>query len=210
MKKKILVLLITLVFVISGCGKDDTDKKESEGSVAESEPQSESSQLGNTGMPGSEAEGGYNEEVALEYLKDAVVDVLGDNYWPDMMIPADMLEGTYGVKPDMYDEYFGECPMISVNVDTLIIVKAKEGEVENVKKALEDYREKSISESMQYPQNLGKIQASRIEIFQEYVCFVQLGADTTEASDVGEEAVVEQCLEENERALDAIEKALLK
>ena len=63
---------------------------------------------------------------------------------------------------------------------------------------------------MQYPMNLGKIQASRIESYDNYVCFVQLGADTTAAMDVSEEAVVDQCLEENERALDAIEKALLK
>ena len=79
-----------------------------------------------------------------------------------------------------------------------------------VKDALEAYREQNISEMEQYPQNLGKAQASRIETFQNYVCFVQLGADTTAANDVSEEAVLDQCLEENERALDAIEKALLK
>ena len=127
-----------------------------------------------------------------------------------MEIDAVTLEQNYGIKPDMYEDYFAECPMINVNVDTLIIVKAKEGQIETVKEVMETYREKNISENMQYPMNLGKVQASRIEVYDNYVCFIQLGADTTAAMDVGEEAVIDQCLEENERALDAIEKALLK
>lgn len=166
--------------------------------------------LGNTGMIGSQAEGGFRQDISMEELRSAVVDVLAENYWPDTTIDAISLEEIYGIKPDMYEDYFAECPMISVNVDTLIIVKAKSDQVENVKNTLEEYRERNISENMNYPMNLGKIQASRIEVFDNYVCFVQLGADTTAAMDVSEEAVVDQCLEENERALDAIEKALLK
>ena len=166
--------------------------------------------LGNTGMPGSEAEGGYSQDITMQEIKDAVVEILAENYWPDTAIDATSLEEIYGITPDMYEDYLAECPMISVNVDTLIIVKAKKGQEEAVINALETYREKNISENMQYPMNLGKVQASRIEAYDNYVCFVQLGADTTAAMDVSEEAVVDQCLEENERALDAIEKALLK
>lgn len=197
MKKKIMCLLLAVTVIMSaaGCGSKNSD---------------DNSHLGNTGMPGSEAVGGYRQDAAMQEIKDAVVEVLAENYWPDTEIDAAALEELYGITPDMYDDYLAECPMISVNVDTMIIVKAKEGQEEAVRTALETYREGNISQSMQYPMNLGKIQASRIETYDNYVCFVQLGADTTAAMDVSEEAVVEQCIEENERALDAIEKVLLK
>ncbi len=195
MKNKLMYVMVVVVLLLAGCGRNKDEQD---------------SQLGNTGESVSSEESGYNQNIVMEDLKTAVVDVLGENYWPNMPIDAESLEALYGITPDMYDNYFAECPMISVNVDTMIIVKAKADQIENVEQALEAYRDKSLNESLQYPQNLGKIQASRIETFDNYVCFVQLGADTMAASDVGDEAVVEQCLEENERALDAIEKALLK
>ena len=197
MKKKIICLVLSVVIVMAacGCGKNNENGN---------------NHLGETGIPGNESMGGYNQDISVQELKNEVVDVLGENYWPNMEIDAVTLEQNYGIKPDMYDEYIAECPMINVNVDTLIIVKAKADKKEAVREALENYREKNITESMQYPMNLGKVQAARIEEYDNYVCFVQLGADTTAAMDEGEEAVVNQCLEENERALDAIEKALLK
>jgi hypothetical protein len=49
-----------------------------------------------------------------------------------------------------------------------------------------------------------------METIEDYVCFVQLGADTTVVADQGEDAVIDYCLEENERAIDALEKAILE
>lgn len=193
MKKIIFSLVILSVLLLGGCGKDN-------GGV----------NLGNTGRPGSETESGYNQNVKMEDLKAAVVEVLGENYWPDMEMDADMLETVYGIKPEMYEEYFAETPMISANVDTLIIVKAKTDQINAVEEALKAYYDTNVNESLQYPQNIGKVQSARVEAFGNYVCFVQLGGDTMDAEDRGDEAVAEQCTEENERALDAIEKALLK
>lgn len=149
-----------------------------------------------------------NTNVSMEDLKNAVVEVLGENYWPNAVMEAQMLEDMYGISEDMYDEYLGETPMISVNVDTLLIIKAKEDQVQAVEEALNAYRDNEIENGLQYPMNVGKVQASRIETFGNYVCFVQLGADTTEVAEQGDEAVIEHCQQENEKALDAIEKAL--
>jgi hypothetical protein len=79
-----------------------------------------------------------------------------------------------------------------------------------VEQALEKYRSSIIEENKEYPQNLGKAEASRMETIEDYVCFVQLGADTTVVADQGEDAVIDYCLEENERAIDALEKAILE
>lgn len=58
------------------------------------------------------------------------------------------------------------------------------------------------------PQELGKVEASRIETVDSYVSFVQLGADTEAAAEIGDEEVISVCQQENERAVDIIEKTL--
>ena len=153
------------------------------------------------------AAGGWSEEMGA--LKQAVVDALGENnYWPNMPMDASFLEGMYGITADMYDDFMGEMPMISTNVDTLLIVKAKDDKVEAVEEALNAYRDMLVSDTMQYPTNLGKIQASRIQTFGNYVCFVQLGADNLADEDMSQEESLIQCQEQNELALEVIGKTI--
>lgn len=140
----------------------------------------------------------------LQNLRDAVVKVLGENYWPNMTVDTEELSEVYGIKEDMYEDYLAEVPVISTNVDTLIIVKAKEGQVNAVEDALNAYRDSMVNDTSEYPLNAGKLQASRIETFENYVCYVQLGADVADAMEQGEDAVIDQCQEENEKALEAI------
>ncbi len=147
---------------------------------------------------------GWSQE--MEAVKQAVVDTIGENYWPNMQITPDILESKYGITGDMYEDYFAEEPMISANVDTLVVIKAKEDTADAVEKALNTYRDNLVNDTMQYPMNIGKIQASRIERFGNYVCFVQLGADVTAASEVSQEEVIKQCQEQNELVITVIEQ----
>lgn len=149
---------------------------------------------------------GWSEE--MESLKQAVVSALGENYWPDTQIYPEMLESNFGISPDMYDDYMGEMPMISANVDTMIIVKAKEDKADEVEKALEEYRNRMVADTMQYPKNVGQIQASRVETIGDYVCFVQLGGDTSQALETSDAAVIQQCTEQNDLAINTIVKNL--
>lgn len=210
--KKMLVygLLAVMIFSFAGCGKKNNDNNGTQ-QESGSEPENTADNGTQEGESSSEDTAMvYGKGVSMEDLKAAVVEILGENYWPNTEIPAEMLEGTFGISQDMYEEYFGEMPMISTNVDTMLIVRAKEGQEDAVEEALNTYRDSLVNDTMQYPMNLGKIQASRIEVFGSYICFIQLGGDTVEASESGEEAVIERCQEENEKALDAIEKALVK
>lgn len=143
-------------------------------------------------------------------LKGAVVEALGDNYWPNMPLDAEMLEAVYGVSPDMYDDFMAEMPMISAQVDALVVIKAKEDKVTAVEDALKAYRDVQINDALQYPMNVSKVQASSVEKIDNYVVFVQLGADTMSAMDVSEEAAIVQCQEANKLAVDAISKKLGK
>lgn len=209
--KKLTVLLCTMALGISliACGADEPN--------ANQNPSTENTDGGNTdaGDTNTDAGNGTTEEgngageatttVAIADLKQAVVNELGDNYWPNTEMPAEFLEG-FGLTADMYDAFFGEMPMMSTNVDTLIIIQAKDGQVDAVEGVLNAYRENLVNDTMQYPMNLGKIQASRIETFGNIVCFVQLGADVMDLMEQGDEAVIQHCQAQNELALEAIGK----
>ncbi len=204
--KKFLVLLLVIAMACSmvACGKDANEGNNSTvGTEQDATNESEDTTQEDTQV-------NYGVGVSLADVKAALVETLGDNYWPNTEIPADFLKDIYGISEDMYEEYYAEMPMISTNVDTVIIVKAKEDQVAAVEEALNAYRETMVNDTMQYPMNVGKIQASRIETFGQYVCFVQLGADTMAAAETGDEAVIEQCQQANELALEVIQNTLAK
>lgn len=150
---------------------------------------------------------GWSQE--MEDLKAAAVEAAEEGgYWPDMALEPDMLEMSFGISADMYEDYMAEMPMMSAHVDTLLIIRAKDDKVDAVREALEAYREAKVSDTMQYPMNLGKIQASRVETIGSYVMFVQLGGDTTQAEEKGEEAVVALCQERNDKVIEAVRAKL--
>ncbi len=184
--KKLAVLLLTMAmsFGLIACGNNNEN-------------------VGQSNEQGAEAV----YDVAMTDVRQAVVDAMGENYWPQMEIPAEFLEG-FGLTTDMYEEFFGEMPMISTNVDTLIVIKAKEGQVEAVEGVLNAYRDNLVNDTMQYPMNLGKIQASEVKTFGNYVCFVQLGADVMNALEKGDAEVIKHCQAQNAIAIEALEKAI--
>lgn len=208
--KKLAVLFLTaaLVFNLAGCGNTNQENEGAgnsqessiQGSVAESQPESESQEDG--AFP---AEEGISEEMSA--VRQAVVDALGENYWPNTLIPVDLLED-HGLTDDMYVDFWGEMPMIGTNVDMIIVIRAAEGQIDAVEKVLNSYREEKISDTMQYPMNVGKIQASRVEVMGDWACFVQLGADVMDLMDVGDEEVIRHCQEQNEMALEAIQRVI--
>lgn len=90
----------------------------------------------------------------------------------------------------------------------LILVKAKKDYVEDVETYLNDYREVLLNIYEKQPMDEAKIFASRIETIGNYVCFVQLGANISDLKDSGREEMVRRCQEENERAIDMMERKI--
>lgn len=226
MKKRFVVMcVVLLVFLLAACGRGGEDKESSnteqpsggesvestesapeESSPTETPADGEGAQTPEDGGASGSYEEGWSQE--MEDLKAAVVEALDGDYWPDTAMMPDMLEMTFGLTADMYEDYMAEAPMISANVDTLLIVRAKDDKVEAVREALDAYRETQINDTMQYPMNVGKVQASRVETIGNYVVFAQLGGDTEQAAEEGDEAVVSMCQEINDRAIEAIRARL--
>lgn len=204
MKKFLVWLCIgALTFGMVSCGSQDVGNDDT-GSQTE-EPQDVPVE-GNASGGHDYAEGWTDE---METVKKAVVDLLGENYFPNAPLDPQLLEGLVGITPDMYEDYLAETPMISTNVDTLIVVKAAGGQVDTVEKTLNAYRDSQVGNTMQYPQNVGKIQASKVaRIGDDYVVFVLLGGDVMDFLDQGDEAVITHCQEINDSVIETISEAL--
>lgn len=145
----------------------------------------------------------------MDEYKDAVVDILGENYWPDTMLTSEELAERTGISDDMYESFLAEYQHTEAGIDMMILIKAKEDQTESVENYLNEYREVLLKIYEQQPQNKAKVFASRIETINNYVCYVQLGADIASLENKGEDEMITYCQQENERALDIIEKRIL-
>lgn len=101
---------------------------------------------------------------------------LGDNYFPNMAMSPEQLEGILGLSLDKLGGYIAEAPMISMQVDTFIAISANKDNVKTVETALKEYRRHLLEESIQYPMNMAKIQASKVITIKNDVYFIMLGA----------------------------------
>ena len=145
------------------------------------------------------------EDVSLTEIVAAVKKAYGDGYLPNMTIDQDVLAEQYGIKKSMYEEVIAEGPMLSFQIDTFIAVKAKEGKAEEVKAAMEKYKQYLLDESMQYPMNASKIPATQVYRFGNYVFFSMLVSPQGEEPE-SEEAYLEAAKKQNQIAYDTIAK----
>ena len=221
MKKWMVTLCVAAMLIgLAACGNKDENpgastgpesiESSTENSTAQ-ESENQSVADGESATDGGDSEngnmnGGWSEEMSA--LRAAVVEELGDEYWPNSEMPAEYMESTFGLTSDMYEDFMGEMPMISVNIDTLLIVKAAEGQADAVEEALINYQKNLKENTMQYPQNLDKIQASKVERIDNYVIFALLGGDVTGVDEQGSDAVIVYVQEQNQRALDVIRQNL--
>lgn len=151
---------------------------------------------------------GYKNDVAVSEIRDAVAAVYGENYLATMPLDAEMLEMSYGITADMYEEFVAEVPMMSAHVDTLVVVKAKDDKVDAVKAVLEAYRKDQVENGFHYPMNVPKVQASEIVVYGDYVVYIMLGV--VEDVEADEATLLKGFQEQNQLGKAAIEEILSK
>lgn len=148
------------------------------------------------------------KDVPVSEIHTAVKDAYGDTYYPNMDYDAQALESIFGVKADWYDEFVAQGPMISASVDTFVAVKAKTDNVKDVETALNSYRDYLVNDSMQYPTNKIKIQASEVLTVGNYVFFILLGDIPMDVEEQGDDAILSTAKEQAQIAVDAINGVL--
>lgn len=209
-KTMILIMVLGLGF-LTGCGGENLSEDELvDGRETVREQDVEDVEAGNFPLFWENTGQGERQFYTLVQLEGEVKELLGDNYWPEVNLSAAELEKLTGITEDMYVDFLAERQILDAHIDTMIIIHAKEDYVGTIEQAIETYRSGLIEQNRNYPQNLSKARASRIETINDYICFVQLGADTTALADRGNEAVMAHCLEENEKALYVLEQAILQ
>ena len=192
MKKTICMMAVAAMILaaVAGCSNDggsasgsttpsDTvSEAATDGSAGtEAAPETEADQSADEGDDTTAPEdGGEESEGTVGKIADKIIAAYGDNYLPNIDIPADMLQSLVGLEADSYTEIFAQQPMISAHPDILIIAKAASGKTDEVKSKLEQYQDYLINESMQYPMNIAKANASQIVANGDYVAFILLGA----------------------------------
>lgn len=209
MCKIIIIIMSCSLFLLCGCGEEGMSEEDLVDRRSAVGGQSlEDVEAGN--FPLLDSEWGERQFYTLSELEKEVKELLGDNYWPEVNLSRAEFEKLTGITEDMYVDFLAEREVLDAHIDTLIIIHAKEDYVGAIEQAIETYRSALIEQNKNYPQNLSKARASRIETIDDYICFVQLGADTTFLADRGSEAVMAHCLEENEKALYVLEQAILQ
>lgn len=207
MKKKITGILLTMALLLSGCGETQNSYEGTQqvqiGSSSRPEMQEEA-------VNTIQIKSRYKVTDSMEELKEAVVEILGENYWPDTLLTAEELAERTGVSEDMYENFMAEYQHAEAGIDMMILIETEKEQTESVEKLLNEYRDTLLHIYENQLQNRAKVFASRIEVIDDYVCYVQLGADITGLEKSGEDAMISYCQEENERALDVIEKRILQ
>lgn len=178
-KLKILFCVVAAVMAITACGKKNEEPPTSTVQEQVKEP-------------------------ALSDIHEAVKAVYGENYIPSENLDATAIQSVYGISEDMYEEAIAEVPLMSVHVDTFLAFKAKEGQADAIEEKLTEYRDYLINDSMQYPMNVPKINASQIVREGNYVFFIQLGMVENDMAD--EDELLKQFQESNQLAVDAVKK----
>lgn len=209
MRKRIYLLTAAAVMtgiMVTACAPKN-DKGLQTSSAAETTAQETESE--ERASEESEAAEASADEV-LSAVHTAVKAAYGENYIPSMSYDAETLKKQFGVKAELCEAVIAEGPMISVHVETFIGVKAKKGKGGEVKAALDKYRQEQLEDSMQYPMNMVKLEASEVVEKGDYVFFVMLGSADEQSEEAGEEPALESAKKNNQKAIDAINRVLDK
>lgn len=169
MKRLLLILFSVIIASIAMCScsahKVSGDEIASDASsITESRTES--------GNVSSEDRNGTG--LALKML-DAVRKAYGDDYLPNTDISPDRLADDFGISSQYIKEFAAQTADMDVNADTIIIIEAQDGHVEDLLAELGDYRDMLIKDTEGYSLNKFKIRASQISSIGNYAVFVMLG-----------------------------------
>lgn len=204
--KKITSMLIAsamLLSMLTACSNENKPAATTPTGNTTNPPQTSANESNTTtAAPSDTTNGEQAADSTVNKIAQKIKDSYGENYLPSMPMDNEMINTTFGLEEGSYTEAFAEMPMISAHPDTLLIVKAAEGKTDDVKKKIEEYRQRLLDDTMQYPMNLPKIQASQVVQNGDIIAFIVLGA-VNEDLDASEEDQAKFAEEQEKIGVDA-------
>ena len=144
-------------------------------------------------------------------LAKAVKKAYGNDYLPNYKLGKTDIKDKYGVASSLYSSAYVEVPMMSGHVDELVIFKAKNSaSKKKILSAVKKYQKNLKENTLQYPMNVLKIQASKVYTNGKYVCFFMLGgyADSNQEENSSEEQIIKVDQNMNKKAVNAVKASL--
>ena len=148
--------------------------------------------------------GKEEKQPEVEEILKAVQEAYGENYLPDTDLDETALSQMMGMDLDSVESFAGQMPMIGAHPDWVIIAKAKEGRGDDLEAELTKMRTALVEDTLVYPMNIAKVQASQVVRHGDYVALLLVGA-VDERLDISEEEALAFAKEETQKAVDAFE-----
>ena len=122
--------------------------------------------------------GNTNTTAAPAEIEQKIADAIGkDNYLCDTEIEKDWLQNSFQLDLSKIDSYVAKQNTISsVNPDTVIVLKTKEGYADKAVKLLNENFAQMVSYIRQYPFGTAKVLNARLYQSGDYVIYVIAGA----------------------------------
>lgn len=123
----------------------------------------------------------------IDKLRHAIMKSYADKYFPNVQVQDDpaYMQELLKLDASWYDDAIVEIPMIGANADKLILIHATEGNLENVKAALEAHKQALIDDLMQYPMNKPRVQTAWVVTVGDYAIFSILGGAVDNPEEMG-------------------------
>ena len=153
----------------------------------------------------------YAATPSASKLASAVKKAYGDSYLPNYKLDKDEIKSKYGVDSSLNASAYAEVPMISAQVDQLVIFKAKNASSKKkILTAVKKYQKDLKADTMQYPMNVLKIQGSKVYANGNYVCFFMLGGSVSKSiEESGSEAEIIKAHQQlNKKAVNTVKNKL--
>ena len=170
MKKVSLAsLILACGLIATGCGGDDNKETTND-------------TTGNN-VEQSQTENAENYDISVTAILDKVKAAFGEDYLPNMPIEEEMVKETFKLDLGLVEEYVAEMPMNSFHPDKVLIVKAKEGKIDEVVAQLEATKTEMIENGTFYPANLEKVQSIKVVSKGDYAAFFMVGSSNNMSED---------------------------
>ena len=170
MKKVSLAsLILACGLIATGCGGDDNKETTND-------------TTGNN-VEQSQTENAENYDISVTAILDKVKAAFGGDYLPNMPIEEEMVKETFKLDLGLVEEYVAEMPMIGFHPDKVLIVKAKEGKIDEVVAQLEAAKTEMVENGINYPANLEKVQSTKVVSKGNYAAFFMVGSSNNMSED---------------------------
>ena len=130
------------------------------------------------GQSGNNNKGKADVTATPAEIEQKIADAVGkDNYLCDTEIDKDTLKNTYQLDMSKVEAFVAKQNSIaSVNVDTVIVLKVKDGYADSAVKILNENYSQLVSYIRQYPFGTAKVLNARLYQSGNYVVYVVAGA----------------------------------